>query len=124
VIFVGLTPDGLRLRLHASDGVKDGDRAVEDAQAALDFDGEVNVTRRVDDVDAVFFIVASPEAGRGGRRDRDAALLFLLHPVHDGGAFVHLADLVRNARVIKNTFGRRRLARVNVGHDADVAESL
>jgi hypothetical protein len=30
----------------------------------------------------------------GGGRDRDAALLLLLHPVHGGGAVVHLTDLV------------------------------
>ena len=57
---------------------------------ALDLDREVDVARRVDDVDAVIV----PEAGRRGRGDRDAALLLLLHPVHRRGAFVHLADLV------------------------------
>jgi hypothetical protein len=33
------------------DRVEDGDRAVEDAQAALDLDGEVHVPGRIDDVD-------------------------------------------------------------------------
>ena len=42
---VGLTPDRLRLRLHAGDGIEDDDAAVEDAQAALDLDGEVDVAR-------------------------------------------------------------------------------
>jgi hypothetical protein len=34
---------------------------------------------------------------------------------------VDLADLVVDTRVIEDALGRRRLARVDVGHDADVA---
>ncbi len=44
-----LTPNGLRLGLNAGNGVEDGDSAIEDAQAALDLGGEVNVARAVDD---------------------------------------------------------------------------
>ena len=44
-VLVGLAPDGLRLRLDAGDRVEHGDRAVEDAQRALDFGGEVDVAR-------------------------------------------------------------------------------
>ena len=90
VVLVGLAPDGLGLRLDAGDGVEHGDRAVEDAQRALDLDGEVDVAGRVDDVDAVVV----PVAGRRGGRDGDAALLLLLHPVHRGRALVDLTDLV------------------------------
>jgi len=38
------------------------------------------------------------------------ALLFLLHPVHDGGAFVDFADLVLIPGVEQDPFRRRRLA--------------
>ena len=72
---------------------------------------------RVDDVDAVLGqrqVHALPEAGRRGRGDRDAALLLLLHPVHGGGAVVHLADLVVDAGVVQDALGRRRLAGVDV----------
>ena len=51
VILVRLAPDGFRLRLHAVDGVKNRDRAVEHAQRALDFHGEIHVAGRVDNVD-------------------------------------------------------------------------
>eukprot|EP00975_Prorocentrum_lima_P035824 7533339-Prorocentrum_lima.AAC.1 len=46
-----LAPDGLALRLDASDAIKDGDGAVEDTQGTLHLQGEVHVPRRVDDVD-------------------------------------------------------------------------
>ncbi len=119
-VLVGLAPHGFRLRLDAGHRIEHGDRAVEHAQRALDFGGEIDVTGRVDDVDAVI----APEAGGGGGRDRDAALLFLLHPVHDGGAFVHFADLVRNTGVEQDPLCRRRLAGIDVRHDADVPRFL
>ena len=43
VVLVGLTPDSLRLRLDAGDAVEARDRAVEDAERALDLEGEVDV---------------------------------------------------------------------------------
>jgi len=91
-------------------------RAVEDAQRPLDFGREVHVARRVDDVDTG----VAPEAGGGGGRDGDAAFLLLLHPVHDGGAFVHFADFVRNPGVVQDPFRRGRLPGIDVRHDADI----
>ena len=49
-VFIGLTPDCLRLRLHAGDGIENCNRAVEHAQRTLDLRREIHVTRRVDDV--------------------------------------------------------------------------
>src|SRR5690606_18462712 len=100
---------------------------IEHAQAALHLDGEVDVAGSVDDVDAMdgeIAVHALPEAGgrRGG--DRDATLLLLLHVVHHGRAVMDFADLVRDARIEKDALGRRRLARVYVGRDADVPVTL
>ena len=119
-VLVGLAPHGFRLRLDTGDRVEHGDGAVEHAQRALDFNREVDVAGRIDDVDAVLF----PEAGRRGGRDGDAALLLLLHPVHDGGAFVHFADLVRDAGIEQDAFRRRGLTGIDVGHDADVPRAF
>ena len=116
VVLVGLAPDRLGLRLDARDRVEERDRPVEHAQRALDLDREVDVARRVDDVDPV----TAPLAGRRGRRDRDAALLLLLHPVHRGRALVDLTDLVGAPGVVEDALGRRRLAGVDVRHDPDV----
>src|SRR5712691_1034427 len=119
-VAVRLAPHRLGLRLAAAHGIQHGHRTVEDAQAALHFDGEVHVSRGVDDVDAVLLIEAGPESGRRGRRNRDAALLLLLHPVHRGRTFVHLTQLVGAARIVKDTLGRSRFPGIDVRHDADI----
>ena len=124
LVAVGLTPDRLRLRLHASHRVKDRDGAVEHAQRTLHLHREVDVTRGVDDVDAVVLILHIPETGRRRTRDRDPTLALLLHPVHLGRAVMNLTDLVRLPRVVEDALGGRRLARIDVGHDADVSHSL
>ena len=62
-----------------------------------------------------------PERSGSGGSDGDTALLFLDHPVHGCGTLVHFTDLVRLAGVEKNPFGSRRLAGIDVRHDADVA---
>jgi hypothetical protein len=66
---------------------------------ALDFHRKINVTGRVNDVDAMLDVIARPEAGRRGGSNRNAALLFLFHPVHRRRSFVNFADFVRNAGV-------------------------
>src|SRR6185503_13936595 len=67
---------------------------------------------------------AVPLAGGGRGGDGDPPLLLLLHPVHGRRALVHLADLVRAARVVQDALGRGRLTGIDVGHDADVAVLL
>ena len=117
VVAIGLAPDGFGLRLHALVAVEHGDAAVEHAQRTLHLDGEVHVAGGVDDVEAL----AVPHGGGGGRGDGDPPLLLLLHPVHGRGAVVDFADLMALARVVENPLGGRRLAGVDVRHDAEVA---
>src|SRR5581483_833404 len=127
LILVRLAPDGFRLRLHAADGAQHEDRAVEHAQRALHFDGEIDVSGRVDDVEAMLVALAVhafPKARRGRGRDGDAALLLLLHPVHHGGAVMDFAHLMRDAGIEKNALRGRGLAGIDVGHDADIAVAL
>jgi len=119
-VAVRLAPHGLSLGLHPADGIQHRHGAVEHPERPLDFHREVDVARRVDDVDAVLDPVPGPETGRRGGRNGDAALLFLLHPVHGGGALVHLTDLVGHAGVIQDALGGRRLPGIDVGHDADI----
>jgi len=92
------------------------------------------VTGSVDDVDAMGDVLERlvnlvfaglgaflrPEAGDRRRGDRDAAFLFLLHPVRDGVTVIDVTDLVDQAGVKQDTLRRRRLAGVDVRGDADV----
>ena len=71
----------------------------------------------VDDVDAVVF----PEARGRSRGDGDTTLLFLDHPVHGCATVVNFTDLVVLAGVIEDPLGCGGLARVDMGHDADIA---
>ena len=126
-VLVHLPPHGLGLRLHAGHGAEQRHGGVEHAQGALHLDGEVDVPRSVEDVDAVLGEAAvHPLPETGGRRggNGDAALLLLLHVVHHGRAVVDLADLVRDAGVKQDALGRGRLPRVDVRGDADVPITL
>ena len=133
LVLVRLTPDRLGLRLNARDRAEDRDRAVQNTHRPLDLDREVNVTGRIDDVDTVRrdaraglggVVFRAPETGGRCRRDRDAALLLLLHPVHRRRAFMHFADLVVAARVEQDALRHRRLARIDMRCDADISGIL
>jgi hypothetical protein len=73
--------------------------------------------QRTNNIHAVIF----PSARRGGRRNGNAALLFLRHPIHGRPALVHFTNLVRFAGIVQDALRRRRLAGVNVRHDSNVA---
>ena len=119
-VLVGLAPHRLGLRFDTRDTVEHRYCAVEHAERTLDLHGEVDVTGRVDDVDSVVV----PECGGRGGRDGDAALALLLHPVHRGRTLVDLTDLVVATGVEEDPLGGGGLARVDVGHDPDVAGSF
>src|SRR5690606_16043218 len=126
-ILVGLAPDGFGLGLDAAHGAVDHAGAVKHAHGALDFDGEVDVSRGVDDVDAMLGASArhaAPERSRCSRGDGDATLLFLLHPVHGGRAFMGFANFVIDAGVEQDALGGGGFPCVDVCRDTDVAVAL
>ena len=126
-VLVHLAPDGFRLRLHTGYRAVDRHGRIEHAQAPFHLDGEIDVSRRIDDVDAVLgeaLVHPLPETGGRRGRDGDAALLFLFHVVHDGRAVMHFADFVRHAGIEQDALGRGGLSRVDVRRDTDVAVSL
>src|SRR5579883_576562 len=104
-VFIRLAPHGFRLRLDAGDGIENGDGAIEHAKGALDFDGEIHVAGGINDIDAILFGVAGPGGGGGGAGDGNAALAFLLHPVHGGRAFIHGTDLIGHTGVVEDALG-------------------
>ena len=121
VILVGLTPYGLTLGLNATYGAECCHSAVEHAERTLYLNGEVNVSRSVNEVDFIFVARIFPEGSGGGGGDCDTTLLLLLHPVHGSGTVVHLADFVGKAGVEQNTLRCGGLTGIDVGHDTDIA---
>ncbi|OPZ73393.1 MAG: hypothetical protein BWY83_00126 [bacterium ADurb.Bin478] len=61
VVFVRLTPDRLRLRLHAAHSAKDGDRAIQNSQRTFHLGGKIHMAGCIDNIDAMVF----PKAGDG-----------------------------------------------------------
>ena len=102
--------------MNTGDGIEHRARTVKHAETSLDFRSEVNVARRIDDVDCNVV----PLASCGSRGDGDSTLLLLRHPVHGGGTFVHFTDFVRASRVVKDALSRSRLTSINMSHDADI----
>src|ERR1700722_14634562 len=65
--------------------------------------------------------------GGGGGLDRDPLLALEIHRVHLGADAVlaaHLVDFVDAPRVVQDSLGERRLARVDVRRDADVTDAF
>jgi hypothetical protein len=120
LVLVALPPHRLSLRLHAGNRIKQRHRAIQHAQAPLHLGGKVHVAGGVNNVDADVF----PHAGGGGRGNRNAALLLLLHVIHGRRAFMHFTDAVRDARIEQDAFCRCRLSGVDVRHDSDVPATI
>jgi len=104
------------------DAIKNANGSVQNSKGPLNFHREVNVSRCVDNIDAVLDAISRPETGSCSRCNCNTALLFLLHPIHRRGSLMNLADLVRNTGVEKHTLSRRGFTRVDMGHDADVSK--
>jgi len=127
LILVRLTPYGFGLRFDAALCAERCNRAVEYAQRALYFYGEVNVSRGVDDVYSALLALgltaSRPVAGGSGGSNCNSALLFLYHPVHGCGTVVRFADFVIYTGVVQNTFGSGGFSGVDVRHNTDVSRT-
>lgn len=111
----------MRLHLDAGRAVQDDDAAVAGAQRLFHLHGEVDVAGRVQQIDAV---CGAPVEADGRTADGDAALALLRQAIGDGGAVVHLAQLVRLAGVEEHALGGGGFAGIDVRQDADVANAL
>ena len=110
-----------RLRLDALRGVDDEHGALAGRQRARHLVGEVDVARRVDEVERVLLAVARPvEQAHRVRLDRDPALALEIHRVE------HLIDRllgVHRAGEGQQAVGQRRLAVIDVGDDREIADA-
>ena len=110
------------LRLDALRRVDDQQRAFARGERARHLVGEVDVTRRIDQVELVRFAVARPVRQCGGLRlDRDPALALEVHRVEH--LRFHLA-IGQAAAPLDETVGQRRLAVVDVRDDREIADVL
>ena len=112
------------LGLHALGGVNDHDGGVGRHQGAVGVLGEVLVAGCVQNVDAEPLVLELHDGGR----DRDAALLFDLHPVGGGGTGVFLAldltGLGDGSAVEEELFRQGGLTGVRVRNDSKGSSAL
>ena len=112
-----LTPYGFRLRFNAAFSRENSNRTIEYTQRAFYFNGEVNVPRSINDIDAISF----PMRCRSSRCDCNTTFLFLRHPVHRSCAIMNFADFMNTAGIEKDTFCCRGFTSIDVSHDANVS---
>ena len=111
-----------RLRLDALRGVDDQQRALARRERARDLVVEVDVARRVDEVQGVDLTVGGGVVERDGTGfDGDAALALQVHVVED--LVLHLAR-GNGVALFKKPIRQRRLAVVDVRDDGKISDVL
>ena len=123
---IGVAPVGLGLRLNTAGTTEYTDAAVENLEGTVNFNGEVNVTWSVDDVEAVWvrlvlLLSAWPEASSRSGLNGDTTLLLLFHEVSRCSTVVHFAELVDLTGELEDTLGCGGLTSIHVGEDADIS---
>ena len=108
---------GQGLRLDALGGVDQQHGTLAGLQRARHLVGEVDVARRVDQVQDVFLIADFPGQPHILRLDGDAAFPLDVHPVQVLRAHVPVCD---DAGELQHPVGQRGFAVVDVGDDAEV----
>ena len=115
--FVGITPVSFGLRFYAARTTKYPDTTIEYFERSINFDGEVNVSRRINNVESV----VSPESGCGSRLNGDAPFLLLLHEIRCCRTVVHFTNLVNLACQLQDSFCGCGFTSVNVGKNTDIS---
>ena len=111
---------GQRLRLDALAGIDHQQRAFARRQRARDFVGEVDMARRVHQVeDVILAVLAVIIEPHGLRLDGDAALALDIHRIQH--LFLHLARL-QAAGGLDQAVGQRRFAMVDMRDNGEVAD--
>jgi hypothetical protein len=115
-----LPVNGNRLRLDPADGAQHQNGPVKDSEGAFHFDGEIDVTRRINNIDRVI----APRAISRGRLDGDSALLFEVHEIHCGAHSIfslHIVYGVNAPGVEQDSLRESRFPGIYVRADADVS---
>ena len=109
------------LRLDALRGVNDEQRALTGGQRTRDLVREVDVARRVDQIEVVDRAVALPQDAHSLGLDRDPPLALDIHRVEQ--LILHLAERDRVCD-LKDAVGQRRLAVIDVRDDREVSDQF
>ena len=75
------------------------------------------MSRGVDEIDVGIF----PANFVDRTADRDPALALLIHKIHRGLSVVDFRNAIRTPRIEQDAFTDRRLAGIDVRHDANIA---
>ena len=123
IVTFQLAVHGDRLRLDTAHRTEHENRPVKNAQRTFHLDGEIDVSRRIDDVDRMIF----PGDVRCRRGDRDPSFTFEIHGIHGGADTVFALYFVNGVNllaVIQDTFRQGCLSGVNMGADTDIAHQF
>ena len=117
VVLEGLVHVGQRLRLDALRRINEEHHSLAGGQAAADFVAEVDVPRRVDQMDGVT-LPGHPDVLS---LDGDAPLALDVHRVEV--LLPHVAS-VYGAGQLEDPIGQSGLPMIDVGHDAEVSNAV
>ena len=121
IVVERLVDIGQRLRLDPLAGVDHQQRAFAGGQAAVDLIGEIDMARRVDQVELVeLAVLGAIVEAHGLRLDGDAALALDIHRVED--LLLHLPR-GEPAAQLDQPVCQRRLAVIDMGDDGEVADA-
>ncbi len=115
--FIGVAPVGLGLRFNTTGSTENTDTTVEHLQGAVHLDGEIHMSRGINDVHAVAF----PLTGGGSGLNSNSPLGFLLHEVGGRLTIMHLTGLVDLTCQLQDALGGGRFTSIHVSEDTDVA---
>ena len=124
IVFVCLTPNGLRLRFHTTDCTVGSHGTVKHTKRTFHLSGEVHVSRSINQIELILISVPSPVGGSCSGGDGDTAFLFLRHPVHGCATVVHFTNFVSFTGVEEDTFGSGGFTGIDVRHDTDVTSQV
>ena len=116
LVAVRLMPHRFALRFDPLARAEHHHGTVEHSQAAFHLGREIDVPRRVEQVD----VVAVPVEGHAGRVDGDPAFLLFLVAVGLGRPLIHPPHAMLRTAEKQHLLSDGRLARIDVGNDADV----
>ena len=117
-VFVRLPPDRFALGFDPFAGTEHHHRAIEHPQAAFHLGREIDVPRRIEQIDRHVF----PRKRDAGGVNGDAAFLLFGIAIRLRRSLVDFAHAMLRAGQKQHPLGDGCLAGIDVGDDADVAE--